>query len=50
MAKTIKFPHAVIYNGKFYYANSPINVADEEAKEKKPSDQGEGKQRKRGSK
>ena len=31
MAKTKTFPHAVIYNGVFYPANTEIKVAEEKA-------------------
>lgn len=31
MANTKTFPHAVIYGGVFYPANTPIKVAEEKA-------------------
>jgi hypothetical protein len=35
MAKTITFPYAVIYHGKFYPANTSIEVVEEETKKAK---------------
>lgn len=44
MAKIIKFPNAVIYNGKFYRANAPIEVEEAEEKQDAP-EQGEAEEK-----
>ena len=47
MAKTIVFPHAVIYNGVFYSANTDIKMVEANQEEHAPKT-AEGKPKKRG--
>ena len=48
MEKMKAFPHAVIYNGTFYPANTPMKAAEEGKEERPMEEAAEGKPKKRG--